>query len=558
MKNVEAEDFGTLMTAIQEHSGSMRWTTQRLLATKWVATNPQGMQAYIEAQPLDKQRSLYSLLYSAWAQEAPMAAYASALQVTDQRTQQNAMQSVAQAIAEDDPQRAIEIAQEMSAIGHRADWVMRNIYQRWANQDPAAARASALSLEDGPEKVQALSGALQNWIQEDPIAALDWLDSQPMDSTIYNSRKQVFSNLLNRDFDTAKAFIASKTDPLERREVLRHVSLNNLGWRKSYDEILEIYDWVGEVATGQTYDSKVGDVIRSLAQVDPARAEAFVLDLPAGNARMNALSNYARQLAEHDPASAINFALSMGYEDEKQRVLRGMGWQLTRYGSENIRSLIASSEDSTLQRQLASQVVNDWSKYDQAGALAWAESLSDDQARSMAVQNVYANWMQAAPQQAFTYLKNSVEQSKQRNYLRSGFQQWSREDPAEAITWLSQLPNTIDENASADLYGSVANNYVQHDPMAASEWISTLEEGPARDRSVSSLVQSISRNDPEAGFIWAATLSDPEIRKNDLSRSLREWVKIDPSAAMEAVKDAAIEASEKEPLLNIIETAQNN
>ncbi len=556
MKAAEPQDFGSLMTAIQKYSGSMRWMAQSILATKWAVTDPQGMLVYIESQPADKQRGLRSMFYGAWAKENPTAAYASVLQLSDRRTQQSALQSVVQAVAEKDPQRAIEMANEMEALGHRSDWVLRTIYQRWANNEPLAARASALALEDGPGKVQALSGALQNWIQEDPMEALDWLDSQPMDGMIYNSRKEVFRNLLNRDFDTAKAFIASKTDPIERREVLQHVSLGNLGWRKDYDEILEIYDWVGEVATGQVYDSKVGDVIRSLAQVDPERAEAFVLNLPAGNARLNALSNYARQLAERDAEEAINFALSMGYDDEKERVLRGMGWQLTRYGAENIRTLVATSGDPEVQRQLASRIVGDWSKYDQPGALAWAESLSDERARGQAVQNVYSNWMQADPRKALAYLQTSVEAGKQKDYLRSGFQAWSREDPAEAISWLNQLPDSIDENASADLYRSVAYNYVQHDPMAASEWISTLDDGPARDRSVETLVQNISKTDPEAGFIWASTVSDEGKRKNTLKQTVREWVKTDPNAALEAVKDAKIEAAEKEPLLKMIEDAK--
>jgi hypothetical protein len=558
MRGAQAEDFGTLMTSLQKYSGSMRWTAQRILATKWAATNPQGMLAYIETQPADKQRSLRSLLYSAWAKEAPMAAHASALQSTNRRMQQSALQSVIQAIAEENPHRAIEMAKEMNELGHRSDWVMRNIYQRWANQDPAAARESALRLEDGPAKVQALSGALRNWIQEDPMAALDWLDSQPMDSMIYNSKKQVFSNILNRDFDTAKAFIASKTDPVERREVLERVSLSNLGWQKDYDEILEIYDWVGGVATGQTYDNKVGDVIRALARIDPERAETFVLNLPAGNARMNALSNYAQQLAERDPVAAINFALNMDYNDEKERVLRSMGWQLSRYGAENIRTVVASSEDPEVQRQLASRIVGDWSKYDQPGALAWAESLSDETASNRAVQNVYKNWMQADPTEALIYLQTSVEERKQQNLLRSGFEEWSRQDPEEAVIWLSQLPDGVDENESAELYGSVARNYVQHDPMAASEWIATLEDGPIRDRSVETLVQNISQNDPEAGFIWAATVGDVSKRANGLTQSIREWVKTDPDAAYEAVKDAQIGAEEKKPLLQMIQSAQTN
>jgi len=556
MRDSSSEDFGTLMTAIQKYQGSLRWTAQLILATKWVATDSLGMLAYLESQPDDQQRSLRNLFYSVWAKEDPTAAYASVLQLANPRTQLSAMQSVIRIVANTNPQGAIEMATEMSAMGHRADWLMGNIYESWANTEPEAARESALNLPDGPEKVKALSGALQNWIQEDSIAALGWLDSLPMNGTIYNSRKEVYRNLLNRDFDAAKEFIASKTDPMERQEVIENISLGNLGWQKDFDEILEVYDWVGEVAKGQSYDAKVGDVIRSLVQADPARAEAFVLNLPAGNARMNALKNYARQLAERDPVAAINFAQSMGDVDEKDRVLQGMSWRLTRDGSDGIRSLVASSEDPEIQRKLASGIVSDWSKYDQEGALLWADSLSDENARERALQSVYKNWMQADPNAALAYLETSVVEHKQQNFLRDGFHEWSRQDPAEAVTWLDQLPEGVDENEGANLYGSVARNYVQHDPMAASEWISTLDKGPKRDSSVETLVRSISKTDPEAGFIWASTVSDEKKRKNTLNESLREWIKVDLNAAYDAVTEADLEAAEKKPLLDIIENAK--
>ena len=512
--------------------------------------------AYVEAQPTEQQWSLRNALYSAWVKEDFSAAYASAVNLNDQNAQRSALQSIAQEVAVDDPQRAIEIASEMDALGHRSEWVMRNIYQSWAGKDLAAARSSAMALPDGPNKVQALSGAMSNWMQVEPAAALDWLESLPVDGSVYNSKKEVFRQLLNQDFDVAKAYIDGKQDPLERREVLQHVSFGNLAWRKDFEEIQQMYHWVGEVATGQVYDQKVGDIMRSLVQVDRARAEAFVLDLPAGNARMNAIGSLAQQIAQQDPLAAINFATSLGYEDEKRRALSNLSYQVSRYGIDGVAPIVAASQDPLVQQQLASRIVGEWSMYDQPGALAWAESLTDNQARGSALQSVYRNWMQTDPSGAFAYLETSVDVGKQANYLRSGFQEWARQDPAAAVEWLDRMPETVDERGSSDIYNSVARTFVQHDPMAASEWIAGLDDGPNRDRSVETLVQSISKTDPEAGFIWASTVTSDDMRKNNLSRSVREWVKTDPDAAFQAVKESKIEASEKESLFEMISQAQ--
>jgi hypothetical protein len=556
LKGAQSADFISLMDAVQKYSGAMRWSAQGILATKWATTDPQGMLVYIDTQPANLQWGLRNSLFSAWVKEDFNAAYASATKLSDQNAQRSALQAVVKAVAVDDPQRAIEIAKEMQTFGHRSDWVMRSIYQVWAGKDLVTARNSAMALPDGPDKVQALSGAMSNWMQEAPLMALDWLESLPASGSVHNSKREVFRQLLNRDFDVAKSYIEGKVDPVERREILQHVSFGNLAWRKSFEEIEQMYSWVGEVATGQVYDQKVGDIMRSLVQVDRGRAEAFVLDLPAGNARMNAIGSLAQQIAQGDPIGAIEFASGLAYEDEKQRALSHMSYQIARYGVEEVAPFVAASEDSMVQQQLASRIVGEWSKYDQPGALAWAESLKDDGARSSALHSIYGNWIQADPGAAFAYLETSVEEGKQANYLRNGFQDWARQDPGAAVQWLDRMPDSIDEKGSSDIYNSVARPFVQHDPMAASEWIAGLEDGPNRDRSVETLVQSISKTDPEAGFIWAATVTGDDMRKSNLNRSVREWVKTDPDAAFQAVKESKIEASEKEPLFEMIKKAQ--
>ena len=297
--------------------------------------------------------------------------------------------------------------------------------------------------------------------------------------------------------------------------------------------------------------------MRSLVQVDQARAETFVLNLPAGNARMNAISSLAQQIAQRDPVAAIEFASGLGYDDEKRRALSHMSYQISRFGIDAVSPIIAASNDPMVQQQLASRIVDEWSKYDQPGALNFANSLTDDKAKYFAIQTIYSNWVQADPEGAFDYLESSVEEGKQINFLRSGFQKWARQDPGAAVQWLDRIPENVGEKGASDIYQIATRNFVQHDPMAASEWLAGLDEGPNRDRSVETLVRSISKTDPEAGFIWAATVSDQGMRQNNLNQSVREWVKTDPDAAFEAVKEARIEAVEKKSLFEMIAKAKD-
>ncbi|CAA6694113.1 MULTISPECIES: hypothetical protein [unclassified Lentimonas] len=589
LQGLTAEDFPKLLDTLDDSNRATNWIMGNLIATKWAESDPQGMLTYLQSMPQQKRWGMQNLLFSAWAKSDVNAAYAAAQALTDsrmrnsatqavvrtvasgdlpramdmlqqmddRRQRSNAVQSIIQTLAAKDPQAALRFADEQTEQGQlrNAQYVYSQIFSQWAMKDGAGARQAALAMPDSQMKVQALSGAMQEWVAREPMEALEWLDSLPVDGSVYNSRKEVFRRLLNQDFDTAKVFIESEPDPVQRRDILSNLHFQSFAWNKSYEDIESLFDWVGTVTTGSTYDQKVGDVLRSMADADPDRAIEFARQMRPGSARMNALSSVASMLAERDPKAALTFAQSLEYEDERERALNHMSWQLSRNGGEEARALILESEDPMLQRKVASQMVGEWAKYDRAGALAWVESLSDEQARNNSVGQVLSHWIQSEPVEAIDYMVNDLPENRLNANLSSAYSQWARQDPEAAIAGLAQLPDS-EKVREADIYNRIAQAYVQHDPMAASEWIATLDDGPARDASVKTLVSNISKTDPEAGFIWSETIADEKARKNSLRQTVQKWVKDDPDAAYDAVSDSRMPAAEKEPLLKLIEQAQ--
>lgn len=550
--SARVEDFPALMDAVRKSGESMQWMARSMLATRWADSDPQGMMAYIANQPENERWGLANTFFGAWAKSNPDAAYAAALQIEGRNQQNSAINAVIQSIAVDDPRRAVNIALELQETsGRRSSWAIRNVFSNWSRDEPEAARQMALDLPDGPMKVQALTGALDQMMNDDPLGALAWLDSLPPDGTTYNARKQVFRNLLNKDFDTAKEFIELQNDPLERREILNNVYFGNFAWNKDFEEIEGMFDWMGTVTTGQVYDNKVSDIVRTMVDSDKQRAIDFALQLGPGNARMNALGSVASQLVQSDPEGALSFALSLAYKDEKMRALGNMSWNLARNHPETARRLIAESEDPLVQQQLASAVAREWSLYERDGALTWAEGLTDDQARQSSLNAVLRNWVQSDPGAAFGYIDTEIPEGRRSDFYSNAYNNWARQDPGLAAKWLTNLPEDVDRPER--LYRTVANAYVSHDPMAASEWISSLDAGVERDSAVNSLVNNISRSDPEAAFIWSSTVDDEKKRADSLRRSVREWVKEDADAAYEAIADAEISAEEKKPLLEIVE-----
>ena len=555
LKGASASEYPEIIDALESGDyGRVGSEMRGILEARWAEIDPRAMLAYAREQPRSRSRGLFNSLFGAWAKRDVSAAFAAARQLATRNEQRVAVQSVINGIAGEQPERAIELTRDFYGenLAYRGRWVFRSIFQNWAREDGAAARARALAMEGGAMKSAALAGAMGDWMETDPLEALSWLDSLPVDSSVHGSREQVFKRFLNRDFDVAKNYIESLEDPLARKEVLQNVRFNNLTWQKSFEEIEGVVDWIGTVATGRVYDRQVSSLIGAMAQSDPNRAVDFVLNMRPGNARMNGLSALGSRLGNADPVAAFDLVDTLPYEDERRRVLSSMGWALSRAPVELSTQLIGEHDDPLVQQRLASRVASEWAEYDVAGALAWSESLSDGQASKSAVSDVLGRWIERDPAATFAYIDREIEEDAQGTVLQRAYNKWARSDPEAAVAWLDRLPEGAESNRSS-IYRSVANAYVRHDPLAASEWISGLDTGPERDQSVESLVNRIAKTDPEAGFIWAATMADANKRKNSLRRSVQAWKEADPETAQRAIVNANIEAEEKEPLLKMFE-----
>ena len=583
-------DFPAIMAALQGSTSEVHALLRTMLTSQWVERDPVGMLAYVESLPYSERWLVQKGLFGAWASSDANAAYQAAQSVADvryrnlaiqavmaavaaedasralylaemledPRSRNLSVQAVVQAVATEDPARAIAIAQAQMQRGalRYAPNLFSKLFSQWASRDAVAARQAALAMPESPVKVKALSGALQQWIATDPMEALHWLNVLPADSSVYHSRKEVFRQVLNQDLEVAKAFIQAERDPVARREILGQLYVNNFAWNRSYAEIESIFEWLGTVATGSMHDRKVSDLFGAMAESDAERAVEFMLQMPPGNARMNALATIARIMAGRDPSAALTFAQSLEYPDERRRALNSIGNLLPRFGVAVASELISNSEDSLVQQQLAVRMVEEWVKYDRAAALAFVESLSDAEARHSAVDVVLNHWLQLEPAEAMDYIQSALPQERLNSSLSAAFAQWARLDPRQAVVWLEHLPAGL-QAQRANIYHRVAQAYVQHDPLAASEWIATLATGPERDTSVKTLVNHIAKTDPEAGFIWAATVSDPNDRRNSLSQVVRDWAQADPLAAQQAVDDAVLSAIEKKLLLRTVKQWQS-
>lgn len=553
LSQVPVSEMETIMDDLVALGGSpLSWQSRSMVATRWAELDPKGLQRYIEDQPRNMKWGLNAALYSSWAKTDLSAALASADQMEDNERAQ-AISGIVGTIAEESPQKALSLLEQHLNDARHSSWTYRNMFQAWGSRDREAALVAAYSLEDDEMRASALIGAMSELARENPTAALEWMDSQEQNRYFKNEKRQLLNQILREDVDSVLSYIDSRESSLEQRDLLQGIHFSQLGDHKDFDEIMSIMNWVEVVATGNTYTNKVRDVMSAMVRADPERAVDYFTTLRPGAARLQAVNSVASALAEKDIDAALNFFNSLEYEDERQRAMSAMSWRLVQNHPERAKALLANSDDPTVQSTLSHQLAQALAEEDRDAALEWLPEIKDESWRSNALQNILSSWVVEDPVAAFDYIGRIEDESKMAELYSSAINRYFNEDPAGGVEWLEKLSaKGVLGKREDNSYRQAASAYVRHDPMAASEWIATLEPGKNRDGAVDSLVRQIHRTDPEAGFAWGVTMEDENRRRRNLEMSVREWVKTDRDAASQAIERAEISVEEKERLFKLL------
>lgn len=553
LRGLSTAEFPEVLDSLEVHAGNtLGWQVRAMIAARWGEVDPQGLRTYLESQPRQMRWGLQGALYSSWAKNDAAAALVAAEQLQPNR-RRHAVSAIASAVAEKDPQRALRILQEHTDSGGNLRWQYQNMFRTWASRDQDAAMAAAYALEDKAARSSALVGAMSDLIHEDPNAAIQWLDEQEADPLIEQTRQSVLNQILSEDVDAVLSYVERQVDPYERKQLVAGLHFGQLAWSQDLEKVDEVVEWLGSAATGQTYAHKMGDLMRVVAEMDPDRAVERALNLSPGQTRLRSVSAVANVLVRQDLDAAMHFFGQLEFEDEKRRVFQNVSWQLAQNHPERAKELMRTTDDPMIQEQLAQSLSQKISTHEREEALAWAAEVPNEDAKRNVIRGVVQNWVLSDPQAAFDYIGTLAEagESNAARYYQDALNNYFREDPASAADWLARLDSQGALGDEAErIYQNAANTYVRFDPMAASEWIATLEPGGNRDGAVGSLVRQIHQSDPEAGFAWASTIEDERSRRRNLERSVLSWVKVDSDAAVEAINDASIDASEKERLFD--------
>jgi hypothetical protein len=266
------------------------------------------------------------------------------------------------------------------------------------------------------------------------------------------------------DPESALAYANETLDPKsERRFAISEVLA---GWaNRSPDEAIS---WASENSDleGGYGTSLMFGIIKGLAENNLDRANEVFKNLPEGNAKWQASTFLAQQYAELGVEKAISWANQFPDNDSRMR--------------------------STTLAQIAAKLA----RQDIEATAKWAESMKNDKAALLVIDNLLT--------------------------------QWVPKDPVEASKWVTKIPEM-----EKKFHGikQLTSRWSLTDPIATAEWLNSFPPSPQMDPVVNEFVNRISTRDPEGAAGWALSILDPETKEKALSKAINAWNHKDPEAA---------------------------
>ncbi|MGI8601635.1 MAG: hypothetical protein ACR2OZ_01415 [Verrucomicrobiales bacterium] len=240
-------------------------------------------------------------------------------------------------------------------------------------------------------------------------------------------------------------------------------------------------------------------VLSGWASKDPAGAIAW-LDKQEGDDKDWLTQSLVSGLARSDPNAALKYASGLKEDGDRSRSAEAITREILRSGG----------------LEPASELLN---------------SLSDVSMKRGAFEAIAQQYVRTDPAKAAEFVKRYATEEFARGAISNIAETMARQDPQKGLDFAASLEGP----AQARAYGEVVSAWLDRDrgaqSMQASEFVSKMPAGPARDAGAEAIARSIVREDPPTAIAWANSIQDPAERQEALIDVGRRYLRTDPQAA---------------------------
>ena len=447
---------------------------------------------------------------------------------------------ILQAIAEHGPGRLGELASTAENAGMR--W-MEPFAKTWTASDPEAALAWAQDIDDYGQRAEVLAVVYENLFAGDRDSLAEAYDSLPMGLAREKLTPALAKLWLTEGSKTALQWAQGLSRSIDRRQALKTIWTESVRQNpnQGFAFIAAHHDETGFI--NNEVDRELEQLGQTAAPENPLKQLTWLAQANIGTDGASQLDELLLQKPHKDLALQIE-ALP---KSESQRRILGTfikRWSvLDRETTQAyVEELVLSEDRLVAAEALIEQTVQD----EPLEVIAWLNTLPE--ADKISLGRLTAD----QPELAYSVLDEITNDSVRENTIIQLINRW--EDAATTVTLLDQLPPDRQET----YYRTLAFKYTRQDPDAASEWLSSLPDGGAKDRGIEQMLRVLTQTWPgkpdvrdyPLAFQWAQTIQDEALRKNQISTAAWMWHRRSPIHATAAIENADLPLSFKENLLD--------
>lgn len=167
------------------------------------------------------------------------------------------------------------------------------------------------------------------------------------------------------------------------------------------------------------------------------------------------------------------------------------------------------------QYQFSSNYMSNLLRKNPQEAIAWVESIQDNEWVQKNLYYVLAKELVNADPQALKPWIDSIDDAAQRKEVIDGVAfQWALSDPQAAYQWFT---DNVSETEADQAVVKIAQGIAKQDAPAAADWVSQLPEGPNKVEAMRSVAINWAAKDPTAAVQWLKDLPESGSRDQALS-----------------------------------------
>ena len=374
-----------------------------------------------------------------------------------------------------------------------ADKRIDRVVEKLAAQPPHPELDAALSVEDPARRSQEFFPKFAALLNRDFAAALAYLRGMKRGPEFPQALMMAVDAATRRSADEALA-LASE---LAKTRDTAHI-YSALFDRFARENPIVAAGRLDQIPAGEARENALRAVADAWNRSDPPAALAWARALPAESDRTIALESILRGLALRDPARAIEEASKLLKAPVLERVLQTAFQQLANADPERAARLLENLPPGDAQTLVTMDVARALAMRDVPAALAWVKTLPIEFTQWLATTNILFIWGSRDLPAAARYV-TELPPGGGLDYIAGQFANLMARQPREGIAWAEALAG---ESARDAAFVTIASIWAQQSPVEATTWALGLPGEPLRGNALAAAHSTWRAVNPAAAQAW--------------------------------------------------------